>query len=88
MASQAGVTIPNDEMTHGRHQSRRFNVKKVSEKTQQKICSILALDYCCLNFKLPKVCDDVGEVYCSLEQMDLVWKDEEKGKNLVIRPWG
>lgn len=85
VASAVGVTIPNDEMTHGRHQSRRFNVKKVSEATQRKICSILALDYCCLNFKLPKVCE--GVVYCSLEQMDLIWRDEAKGKNLIIRPW-
>jgi hypothetical protein len=85
VASAVGVTIPNDEMTHGRHQSRRFNVKKVSEATQRKICSILALDYCCLNFKLPKVCEDV--VYCSLEQKDLIWRDEAKGKNLIIRPW-
>eukprot|EP00986_Skeletonema_menzelii_P018401 scaffold26636_cov153-Skeletonema_menzelii.AAC.12 len=87
VASQNGVTIPDGEMTHGRHQSRRFNVSRVSEGTQQKICKILALDYCCLNFKLPEVCDDVG-LYCSLEQMEgqRMWKKDDS-LNLVIRPW-
>jgi hypothetical protein len=87
VARQHGVTIPDGEMTHGRHQSRRFDVSKVSEATQQKICQILALDYCCLNFKLPKVCGDVG-LYCSLEQMEggRMWKKDDS-LNLVIRPW-
>ena len=87
IASQKGVTISDGEMKHGRHQSRRFNVSKVSEDTQQKICKILALDYCCLNFKLPEVCDDVG-LYCSLEQMEgqRMWKKDDS-LNLVIRPW-
>jgi len=88
VASQKGVTIPDGEMKHGRHQSRRFDVSKVSEATQQKICQILALDYCCLNFKLPKVCDDVG-LYCALEQMEgqRMWKKDDS-LNVVIRPWG
>ncbi|KAL7496470.1 hypothetical protein ACHAWT_007150 [Skeletonema menzelii] len=41
IASQKGVTISDGEMKHGRHQSRRFDVSKVSEGTQQKICKIL-----------------------------------------------
>jgi len=87
VARQHGVTIPDGEMTHGRHQSRRFDVSKVSEATQQKICQILALDYCCLNFKLPKVCGDIG-LYCSLEQMvgKRMWKNDDS-LTLVIRPW-
>jgi len=87
VARQHGVTIPDGELTHGRHQSRRFDVSKVSEATQHKICQILALDYCCLNFKLPKVCGDVG-LYCSLEQMEgkRMWKNDDS-LNLVIRPW-
>jgi len=88
VASQRGVTIPDGEMKHGRHQSRRFDVSKVSEVTQRKICRILMLDYCCLNFKLPEVCDDVG-LYCSLEQMEgkrISWKQDDS-LNLVIRPW-
>ena len=87
VASQKGVTIPDGEMKHGRHQSRRFDVSKVSEVTQQKICQLLALDYCCLNFKLPEVCDDVG-LYCALEQMEgqRMWKKDDS-LNVVIRPW-
>lgn len=87
VASRVGVTIPDDEMKHGRHQSRRFDVSKVSEVTQRKICQILALDYCCLNFELPKVCSE--GVYCSLEQMEgkrMAWKNDDS-LNLVIRPW-
>jgi hypothetical protein len=89
VASQVGITIPDGEMTHGRHQSRRFDVSKVSEVTKRKICSVLALDYCCLNFKLPKVCDVAGGLYCSLEQMEgseILWKGDSS-LNLVIRPW-
>eukprot|EP00984_Skeletonema_dohrnii_P017126 scaffold7729_cov88-Skeletonema_dohrnii-CCMP3373.AAC.2 len=87
VASQKGVTIPDGAMKHGRHQSRRFDVSKVSEVTQQKICQLLALDYCCLNFKLPEVCDDVG-LYCALEQMEgkRMWKKDDS-LNVVIRPW-
>ena len=36
--------------------SRRFNVTDVTEDEVRKICRIAMLDYCCLNFELPRAC--------------------------------
>lgn len=74
IASEKGVKIPDGEMTHGRKITRRFNVDKVSDATKRKVCRILALDYCCLNIELPRVCreDRDGEeneaVHCAMEK--------------------
>ncbi|KAL9180733.1 hypothetical protein ACHAXT_011186 [Thalassiosira profunda] len=68
VAGRRGVEIPDGEMTHGRKITRRFNVSLVSKEAKRKICRLLALDYCCLNMQLPKVCREAGEdeaVYCS-----------------------
>ena len=91
IASANGVTIPDGEMTHGRKITRRFNVSKVSKVTKRKICSILALDYCCLNMQLPEECreddeDDTDAVYCAMER-----RNERTMKYalqpFVIQPW-
>ena len=58
VAKSRGVTIPDGDITHGRKISRRFNVDLVTNGTKRKICRLLALDYCCLNMKLPKVCEN------------------------------
>ena len=73
IARQRGVEIPDGGIKHGRKITRRFNVNKVSDGTKRKICRMLALDYCCLNVKLPDVCSDeiAGEeetVYCAMEK--------------------
>lgn len=36
----------------------RLDMSKVRAETQRKICQISALDYCCLNYKLPPECKD------------------------------
>jgi len=39
---------------------------KVSDEYKRKICQIVAIDYCCLNYELPKVCE--GAVTCSYKK--------------------
>ncbi len=72
IAREKGVHIPDGELTHGRRITRRFNVSKVSDATKRKICRLMALDYCCLNFELPEVCrtaDEDEAVYCALDKI-------------------
>ena len=45
----------------GRSYPRRFNKTIVGIETEKRICQLTLLDYCCLNFPLPAVCND-GEV--------------------------
>mmetsp|Transcript_24845 Transcript_24845/g.49508 ORF Transcript_24845/g.49508 Transcript_24845/m.49508 type:complete len:424 (-) Transcript_24845:3-1274(-) len=72
IAHEKGVHIPDGQLTHGRRITRRFNVSKVSDATKRKICRLMALDYCCLNFELPEVCrtaDDDEAVFCALDKI-------------------
>jgi len=41
----------------GRSYPRRFNKTKVGIETEKRICQLTLLDYCCLNFPLPAVCN-------------------------------
>ena len=45
----------------GRSYPRRFNKTMVGIETEKRICQLTLLDYCCLNFPLPAVCND-GDV--------------------------
>ncbi|KAL9179165.1 hypothetical protein ACHAXT_008455 [Thalassiosira profunda] len=50
-----------------------FNASSVSTATQRKICQLMALDYCCLNLKLPEVCrgaigGEEDSVFCTVER--------------------
>mmetsp|Transcript_32372 Transcript_32372/g.39843 ORF Transcript_32372/g.39843 Transcript_32372/m.39843 type:complete len:372 (-) Transcript_32372:1131-2246(-) len=60
------VSAPEPEIIRGRSYPRRINTSDVSTETKQKICRLSAIDFCCLNYALPKEClrDDqipVGE---------------------------
>lgn len=75
IAHAKGVKIDDGDITHGRKITRRFNVDLVSNETKRKICKILALDYCCLNIKLPDICvsdgnDDPNGIYCKMKETD------------------
>jgi hypothetical protein len=75
IAESKGLKIDDGDITHGRKITRRFNVDLVSDATKRKICKLLALDYCCLNIKLPEVCksdsnDDPNGVYCKMRETD------------------
>ena len=81
IVSRYGQTLPeDDENLYGRAIPRRFNPKLVSRETKERICQLAAIDYCCLNFKLPKECNDKGkDVSCALD------KDEQGVYR--IQPW-
>ena len=75
-----GKSIPQDGILQTRSAPRRFNTTFVSLQTKQRICQLSALDYCCLNLKLPKECDENElSIYCSLGQ-------HERG-DFKIEPW-
>ena len=81
IVSRYGKTLPeDDENLNGRAIPRRFNPSLVSREAKQRICQIAAIDYCCLNLKLPKECDDKGvDVSCALDK-------DERG-DYRIQPW-
>ena len=96
IADKRGVEIPMDGLQVGRKKSRRFNLEMVSNATKQKICRLMALDYCCLNIELPSVCkvDGADGVYCAAmtetkKQMDENSPGRKKNdmQRLIIQPW-
>jgi hypothetical protein len=70
IADALGVEIPEGGLKVVRNAPRRFDPSRVANRTKQKICRILALDYCCLNIELPEVCRmREGEgVYCAVRK--------------------
>lgn len=74
ISRQHGADVPDDGLVHGRKSPRRFDTSLVQDATKRKICKILMLDYCCLNFELPDVCknfvndeEDIGALSCAME---------------------
>ena len=75
VARRKGLNVSESwKRDHGRAKARRFNKSLVTTATKQKICQMLALDYCCLNVELPVACrgkeHDAGGVYCAMERRD------------------
>ena len=69
-----------DGVIEGRSYPRRFNSKLVSKETQKRICELALIDYCCLNFPLPDVCNDGGEkLLCKMDY-------DEKTKRARVQP--
>jgi len=56
-----------------KNNERALNDKLVPDRTKRKLCQIIAQDYCCLNYKLPKVCE--GAVFCKYTARFPVSKD-------------
>ena len=55
-------------LIRGRSYPRRFNKSKVSDESVRRVCRYAALDYCCLNFEMPKQCrDGAAGVTCEIE---------------------
>ena len=77
IVSRYGETLPESENLNGRATPRRFNPTFVSIEAKRKICQIAAIDYCCLNLKLPTECSD--DVSCALDV-------DEQGA-YRIQPW-
>lgn len=77
IAHTKGVEINDGDIPRGRQRPRRFNVDLISDGTKRKICNMMALDYCCLNIKLPTVCEvaeegntDANNVFCKMRELD------------------
>jgi len=49
----------DSNVTKARHRQRSFHTGALSNETLQKICRLAAIDFCCLNYKLPPVCQEV-----------------------------
>lgn len=60
---------PKPRIIHGRAYPRRFDTVELSKKTIQKICKLLATDFCCLNYKLPPECS--GVVSCQFKNDEI-----------------
>jgi hypothetical protein len=54
------------EKRPAREYPSRFNASAISRRTILHICRLLAVDYCCLNYKLPDICgdNDAAGVFC------------------------
>jgi hypothetical protein len=72
-----------DGVIEGRSYPRRFNIKLVSAETQRRICELALIDYCCLNFPLPEVCQDSSgtdkKLFCKIDY-------DDKAKRVRIQP--
>ena len=56
-ARRAGLVPPEEEATHAYARKRHLNTTgKLTDEQLRKLCHFSALDYCCLNYKLPEVC--------------------------------
>ncbi|KAL7478663.1 hypothetical protein ACHAW6_004415 [Cyclotella cf. meneghiniana] len=76
-----GESIPDEGEFQARSAPRRFNTSLVSLETKQRICQLSAIDYCCLNLKLPEECDrSEVDIFCSLEH-------RARGGGFRIQPW-
>jgi len=47
------------QQRHARPSKFHLNLSRVSVEVQQKVCQLSALDYCCLNYRLPPECEGV-----------------------------
>ena len=63
------LNVPNVTVIRGRGYPRRMNISYIATKTYNKICRLAAIDFCCLNFKLPPECATSG-VACGWETKD------------------
>ena len=48
-----------NQQGRARQSKLHLNISMVSVEVQQKVCQLSALDYCCLNYRLPRECEGV-----------------------------
>ena len=56
------VQAPPPQMVHAHERRHYIDTKNLTDQEKIHICKLFALDYCCLNYKLPEVCE--GVVQC------------------------
>lgn len=93
IANRFGVTDfkeKESEMRARERPRRSFDISQVSTETKRKICALMSLDYCCLNFELPEDCRGIlpqdDSTFCALRPNDGMHA-VEKGPSYVIEPW-
>lgn len=73
IAIENGLDLPKSGAYRVRSSPTQANYTAVGIDTMDRICHLMALDYCCLNFPLPLECQESG-VMCTLERFDEQWK--------------
>lgn len=68
------LQIPTEKARHRGSDTNPVH-QQLSNETKQKVCQLTAIDYCCLNYKLPEVCE--GVVSCRWRTLD---KGMENGR--------
>jgi Sulfotransferase family len=103
LAQRVNATTQPDGRTKRRSSEseprKTLNESMISDRTYQKICQLMAWDYCCLNYKLPPSCrrrrNDVHNVTTTdgIDSMvgkeDMVmceWIEDTKTNQQMIRP--
>lgn len=72
------VNVTNVKVIHAYNRGDyRLNTTHLNEEAKRKICQLSAIDYCCLNYKLPPECE--GAVTCQ-------WTKKDISKELLIEP--
>jgi len=80
--NENGNENDNDNVTVVKHtHNLRIDTSAIAVETRRKICRLNALDYCCLNYKLPPECR--GEVECRWTQRDVLDGVEGMGIEVV-----
>lgn len=78
LAKQIGVTLkPRGHVNRRHHVENFINRTRLGDTTVQKLCKILARDYCCLNYELPDVCrKEYGVPKGEQVMCEWVWNEE------------
>ena len=85
-AQRAGLVPPEEEATHAYAGTHHLNTTgKLTDEQLRKLCHFSALDYCCLNYKLPQVCR--GAFECQwVHKPDIAGDDELLIESLSPHP--
>jgi len=74
--TERGMNASSPNFNKKRYQAKlHLNISRVSRKVKRKICQLSALDYCCLNYRLPPDCE--GAVSCR-------WKERKYSEYLRL----
>lgn len=82
-ATELGVTPPGHVKARSAGAETFLNVTELSDSSVQKLCRILARDYCCLNYVLPAVC--LKDNIPAGERVMCEWVLNEEGTDTAIR---
>lgn len=85
IAHTVGAPVP--EVIRGRSYPRRFNVSSLRKETIKKICKLSLLDFCCLNYEMPKECLEIDIPVGQRPRCEWVEISEKKEANSSELKW-